>query len=170
MALLNSQSILKTSHSETNQLNALYSLGDRVCCKGPRCQLPRFPFKGKGKGKGKRSPQLRVARIPSQCDCFDSAVWIPIAHRGSLIQHPTVQINPDPLTSLINVLQFMQGDICQGGCYLSAEDASRKLWIGNIPEQAKWKDLQALVDEVAAVLVLLGKLVELSNAEFCLFG
>eukprot|EP00434_Breviolum_minutum_P032794 symbB.v1.2.029002.t1/scaffold3128.1/size62953/2 len=26
-------------------------------------------------------------------------------------------------------------------------DPSRKLWIGNIPEQAKWKDLQALVDQ-----------------------
>ena len=29
------------------------------------------------------------------------------------------------------------------------KDPSRKLWIGNIPEQAKWKDLQALVDEAA---------------------
>mmetsp|Transcript_117783 Transcript_117783/g.279602 ORF Transcript_117783/g.279602 Transcript_117783/m.279602 type:complete len:160 (+) Transcript_117783:73-552(+) len=27
-------------------------------------------------------------------------------------------------------------------------DPEKKLWIGNIPEQAKWKDLQALVDEV----------------------
>ena len=26
-------------------------------------------------------------------------------------------------------------------------EPERKLWIGNIPEQAKWKDLQALVDE-----------------------
>jgi hypothetical protein len=31
----------------------------------------------------------------------------------------------------------------------SVEDPSRKLWIGNIPEQAKWKDLQALVDQAA---------------------
>ena len=28
------------------------------------------------------------------------------------------------------------------------QDPEKKLWIGNIPEQAKWKDLQALVDEV----------------------
>mmetsp|Transcript_20317 Transcript_20317/g.45974 ORF Transcript_20317/g.45974 Transcript_20317/m.45974 type:complete len:140 (-) Transcript_20317:114-533(-) len=27
-------------------------------------------------------------------------------------------------------------------------DASKKLWIGNIPEQATWKDLQTLVDQV----------------------
>eukprot|EP00438_Fugacium_kawagutii_P012126 Skav220375 [mRNA] locus=scaffold609:266740:270337:- [translate_table: standard] len=26
-------------------------------------------------------------------------------------------------------------------------DPAKKLWIGNIPEEAKWKDLQALVDE-----------------------
>ena len=28
-----------------------------------------------------------------------------------------------------------------------AEDPAKKLWIGNIPEEAKWKDLQALVDK-----------------------
>ncbi|OLQ00117.1 hypothetical protein AK812_SmicGene17245 [Symbiodinium microadriaticum] len=27
-------------------------------------------------------------------------------------------------------------------------DASKKLWIGNIPEQATWRDLQTLVDQV----------------------
>ena len=29
----------------------------------------------------------------------------------------------------------------------STEDPAKKLWIGNIPEEAKWKDLQALVDK-----------------------
>ena len=36
----------------------------------------------------------------------------------------------------------------------SVEDPSRKLWIGNIPEQAKWKDLQALVDQAARGICL----------------
>ena len=34
---------------------------------------------------------------------------------------------------------------CWNDCWF--KDPSRKLWIGNIPEQAKWKDLQALVDQ-----------------------
>ena len=33
------------------------------------------------------------------------------------------------------------------------QDPEKKLWIGNIPEQAKWKDLQALVDEVGGFRV-----------------
>ena len=32
-------------------------------------------------------------------------------------------------------------------CDITTEDPAKKLWIGNIPEEANWKDLQALVDK-----------------------
>ena len=30
---------------------------------------------------------------------------------------------------------------------MTTKDPAKKLWIGNIPEEASWKDLQALVDK-----------------------